>query len=101
MVKEVVRSKVGIVFHPAALAEAGLDIAEMANGTNPAKHPAPSVKPNPGVHPGNTQGDPDQADSEQQIYDQLALSKLWWILEVLPAMFSWQDAAGAWHRKLE
>jgi hypothetical protein len=101
MVKEVVHSKVGILFDPVALAQAGLDIAEMAKETKPTPHPASSVNPNPEVQPGDAQGDTmDEVDAKQNIYDQLVINKLWWILEVVPMGFSWQDANGVWHRKL-
>lgn len=38
----------------------------------------------------------DNKDALAPIYDQLKLNKLWWILELIPLTFSWQDAAGNW-----
>ena len=39
-------------------------------------------------------------DALQPIYDQLKINPLWWILEIIPLTYSYQDAQGKWHKNL-
>ncbi|PPQ80444.1 hypothetical protein CVT25_001771 [Psilocybe cyanescens] len=41
----------------------------------------------------------DAVDALEPIHDSLKLSPLWWLLEIIPLQYSWQDAKGVWHRK--
>lgn len=41
----------------------------------------------------------DQADCVDPIHDELKLSPMWWLLEMLPMPYSWQDADGVWQKK--
>jgi len=50
----------------------------------------------PTEHPDNQK--PDEVDAVQPIHDQLRLSPLWWLLEIVPTAYSWQDAQGKWQR---
>ena len=50
---------------------------------------------------------PHQSAAERQrqdvispIYDQLKRKPLWWILEILPTVESYQDQNGTWHRRV-
>lgn len=74
MVREIVKSGCAIQFDEAALKRANIDI-ESVNSI--------------------TQDDQDALDT---IHDQLKLDPLWWILEIVPLTFTWQDNAGVWHR---
>ncbi|THU90978.1 hypothetical protein K435DRAFT_759709 [Dendrothele bispora CBS 962.96] len=38
----------------------------------------------------------DQLDATMPLHDALVSQKLWWILEVLPLKYQWQDAEGKW-----
>lgn len=39
------------------------------------------------------------ADAVQPIHDELKKNWLWWILEVVPLSYSYQDGKGVWHTK--
>ena len=41
----------------------------------------------------------DTEDATKPLYDGLRKQPLWWILEVIPLPFSWQDAEGQWHKR--
>ena len=41
----------------------------------------------------------DAVDCTQEIHDQLVLDKRWWLLEIIPTNYLWQDGRGAWHCK--
>jgi len=75
-VREVIASKCGVVFNPASLARAGIDIS-----------------PERTLH----KMELDDKDSLEPIHDELAKKKMWWVLEMLPLPFTWQDAQGDWH----
>ena len=80
MVGEVIASECGVIFNPAALAQARIDVSPEPTG--PAERKL------------------DDIDCLQPIYDDLVINKLWWILEILPLVFTWQDAQGVWHSKI-
>lgn len=80
MVHEVMKSQCGILFDDLALKRASI----------------------PGVFPGlSTEENPivqalDEMDCLQPTHDQLRKNMLWWILEVTPLPYFWQDANGVW-----
>lgn len=74
MVREIVKSGCGIQFDEAALERANINVESV-----------------------NSIAQDDQ-DALSPIHDQLKLDPLWWILEIVPLTFTWQDNAGAWHR---
>ncbi|KAF8955953.1 hypothetical protein BDZ97DRAFT_1764234 [Flammula alnicola] len=78
MIREVVASGCGIKFDPIALERANISL---------------------GAEPTTDQLDLDMTDALEPLHDELKLNRLWWILEVLPMQFSWQDAKGVWRRK--
>jgi hypothetical protein len=77
MVSEVVASGCGVIFDPAALAQARIDVS-----------PEPTAE-----------RELDDIDCLQPIYDDLVIQKMWWMLEIIPLKFTWQDAKGVWHSK--
>lgn len=78
MIREVVASGCGIKFDPEALQRANISL-------NP--------------EPTTAEIDMDMTDVLQPLHDQLKSDPLWWLLEIIPLQFSWQDANGVWHRK--
>jgi len=47
---------------------------------------------------GPTSSGPINIDALQPIYDQLKINPLWWILEIIPLTYSYQDTSGKWHK---
>lgn len=47
-------------------------------------------------HQLETEEDEELADALSPVYDQLSLRKIWWILEVIPMMFRYQDSHDKW-----
>jgi len=76
MVREAAKSGC-IQFDPAALAHAQIELGD----------PTPAEL------------EMDDTDALQTIHDQLKLNPLWWLLEIIPLHYSWQDADGVWHRE--
>ncbi|KAL1692517.1 hypothetical protein GGG16DRAFT_89900 [Schizophyllum commune] len=40
----------------------------------------------------------DREDALSPIYDQLKTDKIWWLLEIMPLNYVYQDAEGNWHK---
>lgn len=59
------------------------------------------VSADSGVSVSSAEGadDPATDDALQPIHDELQLDKFWWLLEIIPTEYSWQDGAGLWHNK--
>jgi hypothetical protein len=38
----------------------------------------------------------DKVDALESIHDSLKTKPLWWLLEIIPLHFSWQNAKGVW-----
>ncbi|KAF9533195.1 hypothetical protein CPB83DRAFT_846025 [Crepidotus variabilis] len=79
MVHEVIAADCGIKFDPAAL-----ERAKINNSPEPSK----------------LERELDNADALRSRHCQLKKSKTWWILELMPLHYSWQDPDGVWHRDL-
>ncbi|TEB40147.1 hypothetical protein FA13DRAFT_1808407 [Coprinellus micaceus] len=78
MVRQVAASGCGVKFDAAALAWAKITI-----------------------EPSNLEGeiDPlDRLDATAKVYDKLKIKPFWWILEVLPMSYVWQDKNGIWRK---
>ncbi|KIK99629.1 hypothetical protein PAXRUDRAFT_822546 [Paxillus rubicundulus Ve08.2h10] len=43
---------------------------------------------------------PELSNALAPLFDELKLSKWWWLLEVTPFSYTWQDSDGVWHRKM-
>lgn len=113
MVKQVILSQCGILFDQAALRRADIDIANVVF-TDPQqptvrdfwkKTPQvpKSIPPAPDGEDAGDDGVPEIWPTDQDVladcHDQLKLAKAWWMLEVLPMKYAWQDASGKWHAK--
>ncbi|KAG0703790.1 hypothetical protein DFH29DRAFT_915099 [Suillus ampliporus] len=46
-----------------------------------------------------SQRNPETCNALAPLFDELQLSKSWWLLEIIPLPFAWQDAHGKWHKK--
>ena len=78
MIREVVASGCGILFDSSALLRANITLSP---------------------EPTSAEIDMDMADAVEPLYDELKLDPLWWLLEIIPLQFTWQDADGVWHRE--
>lgn len=116
MVDEVIRAKVGICFDVNALARSKiLNSALKATKGNEGVWGIGYEDPDPFASrefvsqvPGNGSSDVDtasqtseasmRADAVQPIHDGLTLTPLWWLLEIIPLSYTYQDGAGVWHK---
>jgi hypothetical protein len=113
MVKQVILSQCGILFDLAALRRADIDISNII--TTDFQQPtvgdlwkmSPHVREPPSEVPGpedvSDVGEadiwPKDQDALTDPHDQLKMKKAWWILEIMPMKYAWQDAKGKWHAK--
>lgn len=100
MIRQVIQSGCGVLFNTEALLQADLDIAGLQ--ATPKGNPRPS-KSSPDTteqqSPLQQQSQSgDTADVLSPIYDQLVINKAWWILEVVPTTYMYQDAQARWKR---
>lgn len=78
MVRQAAASECGIKFDAEALARATIKLEPCS---------------------AEAQLDPlDRIDATSKIYDKLKIKPLWWILEVLPMSYVWQDKDGIWRK---
>lgn len=82
MVQEIMSSKCGIVFDQNQLARWSIPVAAFA----PA--PVAETSRQPVVN----------QDAIQPLHDELKRQPLWWLLEIIPLHYTWQDAQNVWHR---
>jgi hypothetical protein len=112
MVKQVVLSQCGILFDHAALRRADIDIANVfTDHQQPTvkdlwkREPQTSKSPSPAPDHEDSDGEdaaetwPTNQDVLTDSHDQLKAKKAWWMLEMLPMKYAWQDAKGKWHAK--
>ena len=124
MVKQVVLSKCGIKFDATALREADIDASSIGlasptqqtveqlwrRGSNaevvtPSSPSGEDGSEEDMIQRGNGRGVesrtlPQEQDALAPAHDQLRAQPLWWILEILPMKFVWQEADGTWKSKL-
>lgn len=87
MVQEIIASQCGILFDQEFLSYNGL------TGAAPTKFFASpeGIKVEPKL---------EATDAVQPLHDQLVLDKMWWILEIMPLVYTWQDVEGCWHKQI-
>ncbi|KAI0953205.1 hypothetical protein AcW1_007484 [Taiwanofungus camphoratus] len=56
-----------------------------------------SADPNSGSSGPLTPAAMDKEDAVQPLHDELKLDPLWWLLEIVPTSYNWQDKKGRWH----
>jgi len=81
MLRQVIDAGCGILFNADALAR----LLDVTPGSPQNSSDIPDSETNL-----------DQADALEPIHDELKLTRLWWILEILPLYYTWQDAQGVW-----
>lgn len=42
---------------------------------------------------------PEHLDAVAPLFDELKINKFWWLLEIVPVSYAWQDSNGVWHTK--
>jgi hypothetical protein len=116
MVKQVVISQCGILFDPAALRRADIDISSIVF-TDPHQptvgdfwKKGPHMSKNPSTASGhgnnnhaNDHGAVEMWPTGQDVladkHDGLKSQKGWWMLELFPIKYAWQEADGKWNAK--
>lgn len=82
MVREVMASRCGVQFDDQALLRASVpNFNSPVNGTDPY----------------HEQQRLDVVDALMPMHDQLKIVPLWWLLEIIPREYMWQDERGVWH----
>lgn len=116
MVKQVVLSQCGILFDHAALRKADIDISTVVitdphqptvsdfwrKGLKMSK--SPSTESSREEADGRSRHNtaelwPKDQDALTDCHDALKGGKTWWMLEVLPTKYAWQEANGKWNAK--
>ncbi|KAF8526093.1 hypothetical protein JB92DRAFT_2873303 [Gautieria morchelliformis] len=126
MLREIVQSRCGIQFDSDALVRAGVPLSMLGLETNfetslsqaaaKAAQSSPT-KLNSGestkgetmvqvaqvpLSPTDTVGGEaakeDAVDAVQELHDELKITPIWWVIEIIPLFQSWQDEKGIWHR---
>ncbi|KAF9220931.1 hypothetical protein BS17DRAFT_786233 [Gyrodon lividus] len=127
MVEQVIESQCGILFDSAKLVGIGFTapprvpdppvpaVTEQMNASGHGPLPVASEPPrvdttlaiteidNPSVR---ELGDeprsgpyPELSNALAPLFDELKINKLWWLLEITPFTYAWQDDNGVWHTK--
>ncbi|KAK1230821.1 hypothetical protein PQX77_006093 [Marasmius sp. AFHP31] len=105
MVREVIKSQCGILFRDDALAKLSIPRIEVPSVRidRTTEAPLPVLVPAELDEP--QMREMDKPDALAPAHDRLSLGKdgevLWWVLEVVPMRYSWQDADGVWHETFE
>ncbi|EMD39825.1 hypothetical protein CERSUDRAFT_81159 [Gelatoporia subvermispora B] len=116
MVREVVKAQCGICFDSTALLREGIptsilteniqNIEDTLDGAATGSPPPIATNPSPGsaTNDGTTTSGNDASqsgnsenDALQPIHDELKEDILWWLLEIIPTSYTWQDTSGKWH----
>jgi hypothetical protein len=116
MVKQVVLSQCGILFDHAALRRADIGISSIVftdshqptvedfwkNGSQTPKPSSTTPDHENGNHAdgrGAAEMWPTDKDVLTDRHDELKSRKVWWMLELLPTKYAWQEANGKWDAK--
>jgi hypothetical protein len=84
MVHEVMKSQCGVMFDEQALSRASIP------------HYNFLIK---SVSPIDGRPNLDTADALEPLHDVLKVNVMWWLLEIVPSHYSWQDDKGVWHKE--
>lgn len=111
MIEQIIASDCGILFEDEELRNLGITMPVKAveNGT---MVDTPVIKERDAVislqkrnvDSGSTtkptsSSDPEFEDAIAHLFDDLQITKAWWLLEIIPLPWSWQDEDGKWHVK--
>ena len=104
MVREVVASQCGILFDSKAMSIMNVHVdlppqsffaAPIPSSSQPRNAPPTVQTPAPADRDASL----DKLDAVEPLHDELKLEPAWWLLEIIPFPFSWQDAKGNWHKR--
>jgi len=115
MVKQVVFSQCGILFDQAALRRADIDISTIVftdprqptvenfwTGTQKSKSP-PTASGRESSDQASGSGAAEMWPIDQDVltdtHDELRSRKVWWMLELFPMKYAWQEVSGKWNAK--
>ena len=95
MVDQVNESGCGIKFDDAALGAAGIEDSVVASSNSPGEEGDKEHV----ITQGGNRRNPLKGDIEAPTHDELKKNIAWWLLEVLPTKFTWQEDDGTWKSK--
>lgn len=84
MVREIMTSDCGILFDEIALVRNGITTAADSHTVVASEHTGPHE------HVAN------KNDASQPIHDELKKKPFWWLLEIFPTQFAFQNKEGKW-----
>ncbi|KAF8892854.1 hypothetical protein CPB85DRAFT_1230449 [Mucidula mucida] len=98
MIRQCFLLKTGIMFHAELLKNLGLEPTTLYPQVKPRPPPVSCPMPTTTGHP--TEEDEDIMDAVCPIFDQLEISKIWWILEYIPAKLRFQHSDNSWTKAI-
>ncbi|KAK7037246.1 hypothetical protein VNI00_011237 [Paramarasmius palmivorus] len=96
MIRQVVDSQCGVQFNSTAMAEFALPIVTIPTVQDPQKPGLVQTRLDDGLD--DNERRLDKEDSSMPLDDELKKNPLWWILEIIPFTYYWQDKDGRWHK---
>lgn len=87
MIREVIASNCGIQFDNDAMQRANVEIGELQTIIEHIQSGGGRCA---------SDADADGRDVMQDLHDSITKNPMWWILELMPLRFSWQNKAGEW-----
>ncbi|EEB98525.1 hypothetical protein MPER_01948, partial [Moniliophthora perniciosa FA553] len=98
MVRQVVDSQCGVQFNSAAMAAFALPLITIPTVQDPKKPGLVHTRLDDPLD--NQNRALDKEDAFMPLHDELKTNPLWWILEIVPLTYYWQDKDGRWHKYL-
>jgi hypothetical protein len=100
MIQEIVQAKCGILFDFDAFAQWGIPIT-IGQDLDPSSSLAPKHANGSGSGTGGAITENDQPEDEvlnveQPTHDQLKAVPAWWLLEIIPAPYTYQNVQDKW-----
>ncbi|KAL4073212.1 hypothetical protein V8B97DRAFT_198361 [Scleroderma yunnanense] len=113
MIEQIIGSSCGILFDDEEMKNFGITMPGQVTGNGTtldspvAKEPGTvSTLPKSDVNGSSglttkpiPSSDPEFEDAIAQLFDSLQIQKAWWLLEIVPLPWSWQDDDNVWHVK--
>ncbi|KAF9262999.1 hypothetical protein L218DRAFT_959827 [Marasmius fiardii PR-910] len=101
MIRQVISAQCGVLFGEEALSRLPIDIPSLPLSMPSESKESDSVQ---GSIYDKDIAELDKQDAVMPLHDQLKFKGgniLWWILEIVPLHYSWQDSKGVWHSTFE
>jgi hypothetical protein len=100
MIREVALSQCGILFDAAEMARFNIHtnlppqtFFALPTPPRPLTLPAAQIR---SPSPSEKDADSDRVDATKPLHDEFKLAPIWWLLEIIPLPFAWQEADGTW-----